>query len=125
MSIVQQKAYDEGRRIGWTYHNEISYPEKYFMKVFDEHNIKYEFQVPLFNGHSTYHLDFVINGNIDFEVDGLQHYREDYWIEHDKCRDEFVRSKGYKIYRFKWSNPKNKEEMQTRINELLDWIKLP
>ena len=70
---------------GWQSRNITSYPEQFWIKVLDDHNITY-----VREDFSTkkYFLDFLIEKNgkkIDLEIDGKQHKdRKD----HDKERDE-------------------------------------
>lgn len=79
----------------------ISYPEKYFMELFNSENIplRYHKQV------SVYQLDFY-NEDIllDVEIDGDQHYLDDKIVESDKRRTNYLESLGWKIYRVKWSD---------------------
>ena len=120
LSQALTKAHAEGRHPNFKYHNEESYPEKYFKQVLINHNIPFKTQVPVFNGKNYFHLDFELCDKIDLEIDGRLH-DDAPQIAHDKWRDEVVISQGYKVYRFKWINPKKEQQMQLKIKEFLDW----
>ena len=89
----------------------------------DKNNIKYEKQVKVVYSEKKkyYFLDFVINNNIDLEIDGGQHNLSYNKIK-DKERDEFVKSLGYVVYRIPWKGLKNKELIKNQINDLLKFI---
>jgi len=52
-----------------------------------------------------YHLDFMVVGlsgvAYDVEIDGRQHYHSAEAIAEDEARDEFLKSRGYKVIRFR------------------------
>ena len=110
--ISQEKLIKEGRHKGWTSRNIESYPEKFFKEVLDNNGISYTRELPLKKEDgSNYFLDFVINKNdkiIDLEIDGKQHTYEDR-AESDRIRDEFIKNKGFLVYRIPW-NTINSEE---------------
>lgn len=120
LSQALTKAHAEGRHPNFKYHNEESYPEKYFKQVLINHQIDFTPQVPVFNGKNYFHLDFELEGKIDLEIDGRLH-NDPTQAEYDKWRDMVVSNQGYKIYRFKWIDPKKEEQMQLKIKEFLDW----
>ena len=106
---------------GWQSRNITSYPEQFWIKVLDDHNISY-----IREDFSTkkYFLDFLIEKNgkkIDLEIDGKQHKdRKD----HDKERDEYLINLGYIIYRIDWNsinNQKGKNLMKSKIEKFLDF----
>lgn len=104
---------------GWKAGNN-KVPNKYevFTENFlKENNISYkkEVVVPqslLGKNGSYYQLDFVINGNIDLEIDGSSHS-----VEHDIVRDKYV-GKLYKVYRIN-----HKDSLQRLEEMLLEFIK--
>ena len=97
----------------------ISYPERFWMEVLDNNNIRY-----IKEDFSTkkYFLDFLIFKNdkkIDLEIDGKQH---NYRVEHDKKRDEYLTNLGYIVYRVKWNNIntiEGKSLMKDKISSFL------
>lgn len=123
MSLALKKAHAEGRHAGFIYHNQESYPEKYFKQILLTYNIPFESQFPVYNGKNYYHLDFKLYDNIDLEIDGRLHEDEKQKVA-DQIRDNFMISCGYKIYRFKWVDPKKVEYMQYKIEEFLNWLSL-
>lgn len=125
---VKQKLRDKveerkkaGTFSGWQSRNITSYPEQFWIKVLDDHNITY-----VREDFSTkkYFLDFLIYKNgkkIDLEIDGKQHKdRKD----HDKERDEYLTNLGYIVYRIDWNsinNQKGKDLMRSKINTFLNY----
>ena len=82
--------------------NITSYPEKFWIEVLNNNNIKFEKEYFL---NKKYFLDFYIEVNgrkIDLEIDGKQHTRQEH-IEHDRIRDEYVTSNGIEVYRISWN----------------------
>lgn len=119
----------EGKHLGWTSRNVISYPEKFFKSVLEKNGIPYEFNKPIkkidlgLESISCYFLDFYLpEKNIDLEIDGKQHkYQER--KEHDKIRDEHL-SKLFKVYRIEWKSINNEEGkfyIQNEIQKFLEF----
>jgi hypothetical protein len=89
---VQQKLLDNGTHKGWTSRKIISYPEKFWMEVLKNNNIDYSFnhvvkksELGVENDNSNYFLDFLIDGNIDLEIDGNVNINEiDKFFVNDK-----------------------------------------
>lgn len=82
--------------------SEISYPEKYFIEVFNNENIdvKYHLQVGL------YELDFYNENKKKYiEIDGGTHYKKKVQ-EIDKRKDNYLNSLGWKVFRVKWDEYK-------------------
>lgn len=81
--------------------SKISYPEKYFEKVFINEDIfcEKEFQVGL------YSLDFAWPDSKKYvEIDGEQHFVDKKIVEHDKERTEKLDALGWKcICRIRWA----------------------
>lgn len=113
---------------GWKTRNISSYPEKFFMNVLNNNNIKYirEYVVNIDNTHH-YFLDFLININnrlIDLEIDGKQHTYEDR-KQHDIIRDSELKRLGYEIYRIPWNeinSESGKLKMKSKIDNLLKFL---
>lgn len=100
-------AYNEGRHVGWSHINSrqdrTSYPERFFLKVLKNNGLfdKYHIEQKLSIG--KYFLDFaIIDLKLNIEIDGQQHFRTDEAISHDKIRNEYLISKGWKVYRICW-----------------------
>lgn len=76
-----------------------SYPEQYFREWLDKEYIPYqqEYQFQLFA------FDFLVNGKIDLEIDGDQHFLDSRIVEHDKKRNKVVEDEGYIVKRISWS----------------------
>lgn len=78
-----------------------------------EHNIKFEEQVPVGN----YIADFVLDGKIDLEIDGLQH-RSKKNVARDKRRDRYFKSEGYEVIRFPMNyHSLNKRKHQVKLTQ--------
>ena len=108
LSNAMKKAHAEGRanNFALSRHScgEVSYPEKWFMTVikneFDDQNYIKEYPF------IKYSLDFAWpHKKICIEIDGSQHYDKRFQnrIEHDIKRDLFIKSKGWKILRLRWT----------------------
>ena len=118
-----QERINNGTFSGWQSRNITSYPEQFWIKVLDNHNITY-----IREDFSTkkYFLDFVIEKDgkkIDLEIDGKQHKYEDR-KQHDKERDEYLQNLGYIVYRIEWNsinNEKGKNLMKSKIENFLDF----
>lgn len=127
ISKKAKQAYSEGRNKGWTIRkNQKSYAEKFWERVLENNNIQYESEVKIDKpGFGCYFLDFLLPGNVDLEIDGKQHIYLDR-AESDKIRDEYLKSKGYVVYRIPWNNintEKGKLLMKNKINKFLSWYK--
>ena len=124
---VQEILIKEGRHVGWKTRNIESYAEKFFKKVLENNDIKYEFNKPIkkldlgIQENGCYFLDFALANKIDLEIDGKQHKLEDR-KEHDRVRDERLTKNGWKVYRIEWKAlPKNNEYIKEEINKFLEW----
>lgn len=113
-----------GTCAGW--HNrrgEPSYPEKYFMSVFQQEGIvgwKQELKV------GRWFIDFAFEDiKLAVEIDGRQHDLPDR-IQSDKRKDEYLESLGWKVIRVRWFNPrteKGKEHLHPQVKSLLTYLK--
>lgn len=127
---VQQKLLAEGRHKGWQSRNIISYPEQFWMEVLRNNNIEYSFNHVVnkkthlgLDDNSNYFLDFLINGNIDLEIDGKQHKYEDR-AESDRIRDEILTKNNFIVYRVEWNeinSETGKQLMKEKINNFLEF----
>ena len=79
--------------------NKMTYPERVAFDWLTKHNIQFKSQEKV----GSYYPDFIVNKNIIIEIDGERWHDK----EKDKKRDEFLRNKGFKIYRI---NSKEKIE---------------
>lgn len=113
----------------WLSRDKTSYPERFWIEVLENNNIKFEHNKPIkqSNGKTNYFLDFYIEtskNKIDLEIDGKQH---NYTVrkEHDDKRDTYLKSIGYLVYRIKWNSINSEEgklEMQNKINDFLMFL---
>ena len=127
---VQQKLLAEGRHKGWQSRNIISYPEQFWMEVLKNNNIDYSFNHVVnkkthlgLDDNSNYFLDFLINGNIDLEIDGKQHKYEDR-AESDRIRDEILTKNNFIVYRVEWNeinSETGKQHMKEKIDKFLEF----
>ena len=124
---LRMKEIKEGTFIGWKSRNITSYPEKFFIDVLNNNNIKYEINKPLKREHTqSYFLDFYIEKNnikIDLEIDGKQHKYENR-IQSDIERDIYVESKNIKVYRIDWNeinSDNGKRIMKEKIDKFLEF----
>lgn len=117
-----------GLHRGWITRNVISYPERFFMEVLDNNNIKYTHNYPVskrdlgLDNSYNYFLDFYIeNKKLDLEIDGKQHkYRK----KHDNERDNILRKNGYNVYRIQWkciNTEKGKQYIKEEIDKFLKY----
>lgn len=80
-----------------------SYPEKFFMDVLHNNQIKYEHELPC----GKYFIDLAIREKmIALEIDGKQHQYEDR-KEKDLEKDKYLVDNGWKVYRIKWKSINN------------------
>lgn len=121
-----------GLHKGWKSRNIESFPETFFKKVLDNNGIKYEFNYPIpkrslgLDCGCSYFLDFyIIDKNVDLEIDGRQHKLEER-IESDIVRNEALIKNGFIVYRIEWKNintKKGKEYIKNEIEKFLEFIK--
>lgn len=129
VSKTQKERVKNGTHRGWTSRNIQSYPEKFFTKVLNDNNIKYEPNFTInkrdlgLNDISNYFLDFYIKDKkLDLEIDGKQHTYKDR-KEKDEIRDELLEKNGIKVYRIKWKNPINDINKKYIKKEIEKFIK--
>jgi len=100
-------AHAEGRahNIGSSrWHNEHSYPEKWFIKMLEHElnmieHIDYETEYPFYK----YSLDFAWpNYKLCIEVDGEQHQRFEEYANRDAKKDALLVKDDWKILRIRW-----------------------
>jgi len=126
------KRIKNGLHKGWQSRNIESYPETFFKKVLDNNGIKYEFNKIIskrslgLDCDSNYFLDFyIIDKNIDLEIDGSQHKLEER-IESDDIRNKALIDNGFIVYRIEWKNintDSGKEYIKNEIEKFLEFIK--
>ena len=118
-----KRVINEGRFVGWKTRNIKSYAEIFWHNVLQNNNIQY---IPEYFLDKKYFLDFYIIKNgieIDLEIDGKQHKYKDR-IEHDKIRDEYIKSKNIIVYRIEWNEIKSESGsnlMKEKIDKFLDF----
>lgn len=101
--------------------NQISYAEKFFIRVLENNNIQYEheYQVLQEDKIHSYYLDFLLPGGFDLEIDGKQH---DDRKDLDEKRDIYLSSIGFIVYRIPWndiSSKNGKLKMKEKIDKFL------
>lgn len=130
ISETNKRLYKEGKIKGWNSRNKKSYAEKFWTKVLNNNNIEFISEKVVTKKElgvdevGNYFLDFVINGNIDLEIDGKQHKYLDR-AESDRIRDERLMKNGYIVYRIPFINPNtddNKELVKKQIEDFLNWL---
>lgn len=101
--------------------SKISYPEKYFIKLFKEENINLQHHYRI----HTYELDFCnLDKKIDLEIDGEQHYLDKKIQISDIKRNEYLKNLGWTIKRIRWSNYQKLtiEEKKLVINSIKELL---
>lgn len=102
--------------------SKISYPEQYFIELFDVENIDLQYHKQI----GLYQLDFYNEAKkLYLEIDGEQHYQERS-IERDEKRTRNLSSKGWKlIMRIRWSEWQtyNETEKKKVIEIIKDSLK--
>lgn len=117
-----------GRHKGWQSRNITSYPERFFMSVFQNmgvadyfHNHKVCKRDLGIDDDANYFLDFYFDAaKLDIEIDGKQHKRPDR-AKSDSVRDKLLNENGIEVYRIEWRNPitdEAKEHMKEEIEKL-------
>ena len=130
--IAGKKGYEtmktNGTHHGWQSRKTVSYAERFFIKVLNNHKIPFvrEYVVRKTDGVNNYFLDFYIEvGTIklDLEIDGKQHKYDDRKSS-DEQRDHYLESLGYTIYRIDWNalnTPEGKNLMKFKIKQFLEF----
>lgn len=116
-------AHLEERHPGWQNANRKhrSYPEKLFDRIAEERKFFEKYDVIRQYPFHGYFFDYaVVDCMIDIEIDGVQHYRTEKAIEYDKLRNDFVMSKGWRVYRI--SAKELKDNPIREVEELLKFI---
>lgn len=125
--ILRSKMKDKvanGEHSGWKSRVVKSYAEKFWESVLLNNNIEF-----IREDFSTkkYFLDFLIEKNgkkIDLEIDGKQHERKER-ADHDMVRDQFLKEKGFVVYRIKWNSintADGKRAMEKKISNFLKFL---
>jgi very-short-patch-repair endonuclease len=132
LSIIQKEKVKNGTHKGWQFRKILSYPEKFFIKVLKNNNIKYQHNLPInkrnlgLNDSSNYFLDFYFEDKkIDLEIDGKQHTYEER-KDSDETRDKNLNKNGIKVYRIKWkeiSSKQGKEYIKSEIDKFITFYK--
>lgn len=98
--------------------NEFSFLEKWFIdNIIIKYKLNERFDIINEYCEFPYFLDFAfLNGKIDVELDGRCHFKNGIKrIEHDNKRDNFLKEKGWKIYRISYKDVEDNES-ETIIN---------
>jgi very-short-patch-repair endonuclease len=117
---IQLERVANGTHNGWSSRNILSYPEKFFISVLNNNNIKFIANKPFMG----YFLDFAIEDKmIDLEIDGKQHKYADR-INSDIARDKVLTDNGWKVYRIEWNSintDAGKLLMKEKIHKFLQY----
>ena len=113
-----------GTHAGW--HNrrfEPSYPEKYFISLFESENITgWEREKKV----GRWFIDFAfMDKMLAVEIDGRQHQDPDRKIK-DQEKDAYLESCGFRVIRIPWYNPRTKKGrflLHPHIHDLLEILK--
>lgn len=98
--------------------SKTSYPEQYFMNLFQEEGIQLTYHVQI----NKYELDFAdVPRKIDIEIDGDQHFLDKRIAKSDLERDEYFRGLGWTVFRIRWSEYKKMDLLQKK--EIISNIK--
>ena len=91
--------------------SKISYPEQYFIELFDFENINLQYHKQV----GLYQLDFYNEDKkLYLEIDGEQHYQKKS-IERDEKRTQNLATKGWKlIMRIRWAEWKTYSEIEKK-----------
>lgn len=98
-----------------------SYPERYFKDLFEKEQIAVTTEHQL----SIYQLDFAdVARKIDIEIDGEQHFADERIAESDKRRNQFLKERGWTVFRIRWSEYKKMAYEQKRavVSDLKELI---
>jgi very-short-patch-repair endonuclease len=113
-----------GTHSGW--HNrkgEPSYPEKYFISLFENENITGWIREKKVG---RWFIDFAFEDrHLAVEIDGRQHLDEER-KKSDIAKDEYLSSDGWSIVRIPWSNPmteKGRKNLYPHIERLKSLLK--
>lgn len=115
LRAIQMKLIADGKHSGWKSRNILSYPEKFFITVLNNNNIKFIANKPFM----SYFLDFAIDDKmIDLEIDGKQHKYPDRKLS-DVARDNVLTNNGWQVYRIEW-NTINTDSGKRLMKEKID-----
>lgn len=126
--VAAQKANETAKknnsRRGWSKRTfEPSYPEKYFISLFENEKITGWVREKKVN---KWFIDFAfVEKMIAVEIDGAQHEFEDRKIS-DGIKDSYLIDSGWKIIRIKWFNPiteQNRNKLYPQIENLKKILK--
>lgn len=99
--------------------NKLTYGENYLYQLFLQNNLHEKYVIVNEYCEFPYFLDFAfINEKVDVEFDGGCHFKNgNERYEHDIKRDEFLKEKGWRIYRIPYYELKN-----FKLENLLEFI---
>ena len=94
---------------GWSHvntdSNRRSYPEKFFIKVFENNNLYSKFTIKEKYSYGKYFIDFLfVEIKLVVEIDGEQHFKTEESIKYDEERDFYFINHGFKVYRIRWNS---------------------
>ena len=112
----------DGKQHGSFKNGEKSYLEKWFDNFLVKHNFYNQFNIKYNLNVYPYFLDYAfIDLKIDFELDGTFHYLNESNIIHDKKRNSYLETLGWKIFRISYDEIyNNSKEVE---NEIINYLK--
>ena len=122
-----------GELKGFPKRNQTSFAEILWMRILDNNGVRYEREKVLVKStdlgvkeSGSYFLDFYIPEiNLDFEVDGGLHDSPEA-IEHNKLRDERIRSIGMNVLRIHFIPPTSifkKRLIKKQVDEVFEYMR--
>lgn len=125
-STSSKKAYktsvELGKFIGWKKRTKKpSYPEQYFIDLFNNENIKdYVRELPF----CGFFIDFAFTDKlIALEIDGKQHEVPER-KEKDEIKDQLLIENGWTVFRIKWFNPRTQRGKDSLYPQIEEFKKL-
>ena len=107
--------HDRGDDFGWRSRKKMipSFPEEVAIRHLDHRGINYERECKV----GKYFIDFALHKrSIAIEIDGQQHEKPERKMS-DLKKDEFLTSKGWKVFRIKWPNENIIQSIDKILNQ--------
>lgn len=112
----------------WPDNYTIPRSERFWAKILKMYNVNFIKELPIRHLKTSYMLDFYIeikNFKIDLEIDGQYHNQKSV-VEHDLERDNFLKGKGFIVYRLPWKTKKSrswKKELKQQVYDFMIFLK--
>lgn len=124
IKIASDICIKEGRHNNFSGNGKIV--ESYWKEELDKHGLKVEQNYPIScedikNNNHFYYMDFLVEDSINLEIDGHIFHKDE---EKDKRRDDYLKEKGYLVYRVPYINPKRRyEDFMDQVTKFVEWCK--